>query len=168
VIAPAAQELHGAARRRDEDLLIGIEVADADEDRALRHVEQHGLVVELLDKDLGAAGKADPGAAELEHGARAGFRPEGIALHDGPVERRRLPRIVVGGMEGNGAIRLGQPPDAGRRIAAILVHLAAVPSALVLGLCNACRDRSREQHQRCEGHRCRAAQETCGDRTKFA
>ena len=115
------------ARRLHRVGLVRCRRADAEIELALCFGGLERGVGQRRDLEFGAGRHRDAAGGDLDHRLCVRLGPERVALDDGKVQRRRVPLVVVLGVERNRAADLRQPAHARRRIAALLVLCSRRP-----------------------------------------
>ncbi len=131
-IAAGRRERDQTPRRLHRIGLVRRRRAEAEIEFALRCSALERGIGQCRHVQFGAGRHRDPAGGDLDHCLSVRLGPECVALDDGKIQRRRVPLVLILGMEGHRAADLGQPAHARRRIAALLVLCSRRPQRVAV------------------------------------
>jgi hypothetical protein len=132
-ILAGAQQSEGDLGRIDLDRLIPSEAAKVDAQRSHRELDLRCPVVEIEEREIGAAAEAKRGGAQIHFDTRVVVGPQAVARCHGAIGLCRDPVVDAAWLEGNRSVDITEARRAAGRIGALVI--------LILG------DRKRRERQ---------------------
>ena len=120
---------HGAGRRIDLYVVVGVERAHTNERGALRQADLQMIVIEIEDLEGGLRREANRVRADVQLGARVGVGPEMVAGGERIVECRARPVVDISRTEGDFALEVARARDARRGILLLVLGVNGSESA---------------------------------------
>ncbi len=115
-VLAGALNLESRIRSIDFEAVFVIEMADAEDERALGQAQLGGPVVKLEKGDAGFRIHAHGSGADLELGAGILVRPEIVPVAERTILDRGYPVALAAGLKRNGTVGIAEPGDAAGRV----------------------------------------------------